>query len=101
MNGENPGDYGRRLLRVLYSEVKLKTSMLPATVSDRYLKPKLDKENLLCLTVSDQDIASFYSIELTMMFALLLHCHTRLMWYHSFRCSNRWLHSLCYRDHAH
>jgi hypothetical protein len=44
MNGKNPGDYGRRLLRVLYTPQELKKSMLPSTIGDRYLKPKLDAQ---------------------------------------------------------
>ncbi|CAF1104468.1 unnamed protein product, partial [Didymodactylos carnosus] len=32
INGKNPGDYGRRLLRVLYTQDQIKTCMLPSTV---------------------------------------------------------------------
>lgn len=49
IHGKNPGDYGRRLLRILYSELELKTSMLPSNVSDRYKKPKLDEERFAIL----------------------------------------------------
>ena len=44
ISAKNPGDYGRKLLRVLYTADELKTSMLPSTVGDRYVKPKLDAE---------------------------------------------------------
>jgi hypothetical protein len=65
MNGKNPGDYGRRLLRVLYSEVELKTSMLPSSVSDRYLKPKLDEEKFALLNSKFRrdHLFSFYKAE--------------------------------------
>lgn len=43
IHAKNPGDYGRRLLRILYTENELKTCMLPSSVSDRYLKPKLNE----------------------------------------------------------
>ena len=42
IGGKNPGDYGRRLLRVLYTENELKICMLPSTVANRFSKPKLD-----------------------------------------------------------
>lgn len=44
INGKNPGDYGRRLLRVLYTSEELKACMLPSTIGDRYSKPKLDAQ---------------------------------------------------------
>lgn len=49
INGKNPGDYGRQVLRVLYTTQELKTSMLPSTVGERYVKPKLDVQKFKLL----------------------------------------------------
>jgi len=34
INEKNPGDYGRRLLRALFTPKELKASMLPSTFGD-------------------------------------------------------------------
>ncbi|CAF1932787.1 unnamed protein product [Rotaria magnacalcarata] len=52
INGKNPGDYGRRLLRVLFTDFELKTCMLPSTVGNRYLKPKLDAKQFALLNTA-------------------------------------------------
>ena len=61
INAKNPGDYGRRLLHILFTEQELKTSRLPSTVAGRFSKPKLDEARFSLLNDKLQLIPVYYS----------------------------------------
>jgi hypothetical protein len=42
--GRDPGDYGRKLLRLLYTETELQSSLLPSQSAHLYQKDVLDQE---------------------------------------------------------
>ncbi|CAF0969981.1 unnamed protein product [Rotaria sordida] len=47
--GRDPGDYGRRLLRLLYTEAELQSSLLPSQSAHPYQKDILDQERFKIL----------------------------------------------------
>ncbi|CAF1307834.1 unnamed protein product [Adineta ricciae] len=61
-------EYARKLLKVLFSELELKTSLLPSQQSKRYFKPELDSEKFNLLNeatrhryrISKHHYSSFY-----------------------------------------